>query len=186
MIYLKQRCKVQPIKKKRKKWMNVFSKEHVFWFLHFSWPAIYTIATYLPPGCRTWPGVCWPRGGSVRGHGGIGRPESGRGSFGSSTACTPVVRCSRLAWPAGQREREAQCRALRVPGGSRLLLRPYHPERAWSHLISRAHIWWWSCHLPLSRKAGSWGNEVSVKLNNNRLNWTELNVVNTFNLSFTN
>ena len=25
-----------------------------------------------PPGCRTWPGVCWPRGGSVRGHGGIG------------------------------------------------------------------------------------------------------------------
>ena len=50
-----------------------------------------------PPGCRTWPGVCWPRGGSVRGHGGIGRPESGRGSFGSSTACTPVVRCSRLA-----------------------------------------------------------------------------------------
>ena len=25
-----------------------------------------------PPGCRTWPGVCWPRGGSVRGCGGTG------------------------------------------------------------------------------------------------------------------
>ena len=83
-----------------------------------------------PPGCRTWPGVCWPRGGGVRGRGGIGRPESGRGSFGSSTARAPGERCGRLARPAGQSEREAQRRALRAPGGSRLRLRPYHPERA--------------------------------------------------------
>ena len=83
-----------------------------------------------PPGCRTWPGVCWPRGGGVRGRGGIGRPESGRGSFGSGTARAPVERCGRLARPAGQSEREAQRRALRAPGGSRLRLRPYHPERA--------------------------------------------------------
>ena len=55
--------------------------------------------------------------------------ESGRGSFGSSIARAPTVRCGLLARPAGQSEREAQCRALRAPGGSRLLLRPYHPER---------------------------------------------------------
>ena len=88
------------------------------------------------PGAR--PGGCWLGGGGVRGRGGVGRPESGRGWCGSSTARAPVERCGWPARPAGQSEREAQRRALRAPGGSRLRLRPYHPERARSRLISEA------------------------------------------------
>ena len=49
-----------------------------------------------------------------------------------------VESCGRLARAAGQRERQAQRRALRAPGGSRPRLRPYHPERARSRLISEA------------------------------------------------
>ena len=89
-------------------------------------------------GPRARPGGCWLGGGGVRGRGGVGRPESGRGWCGSSTARAPVERCGWPARPAGQSEREAQRRALRAPGGSRLRLRPYHPERARSRLISEA------------------------------------------------
>ena len=47
-----------------------------------------------------------------------------------------VESCGRLGRAAGRSERQAQRRALRAPGGSRPRLRPYHPERAGSHLIS--------------------------------------------------
>ena len=49
-----------------------------------------------------------------------------------------VESCGRLGRAAGRSERQAQRRALRAPGGSRPRLRPYHPERARSRLISEA------------------------------------------------
>ena len=70
---------------------------------------------------------------------GAWRLRQAEGSCGSSTACAPVVRCGRLARLACQTcqsEREAQRRAFRAPGGSRLRLPPYHP----AHQISRLHI----------------------------------------------
>ena len=80
----------------------------------------------LAMGWRCWAGGGWRCSGVWR----HWPPGSGHGLFGSSTACAPVERCGRLARPAGQSEREVQHRALRVPRSSRLLLQPYHPERA--------------------------------------------------------
>ena len=71
-----------------------------------------------------------------------------------------VESCGRLARAAGQRERQAQRRALRAPGGSRPRLRPYHPERARSRLISEAKqgracsVSWMGDHLGIPGAGG--------------------------------
>lgn len=97
---------------------------------------------------RVGPAVCWPLGGG-RGRGrGAGRRVPAPGPPGVRSRVVQL-KCSalrgelescgrRLARAAGQSERQAQRRALRAPGGSRLRLRPYHPERARSRLISEA------------------------------------------------
>lgn len=99
---------------------------------------------------RAGPAVCWPWGGRGAGAGaGRGAACAGPRAAGSPVAggAAQVQRAlrgelescgRRLARAAGQSERQAQRRALRAPGGSRLRLRPYHPERARSRLISEA------------------------------------------------
>lgn len=99
------------------------------------WPLRVPEALWAPGPGRAGAGRGW---GCAWGRGGLGRP--GVRSRGVRPACSArsVESCERLAPPAGQSARQAQRRLLRAPGGSRLRLRPYHPERARSRLISEA------------------------------------------------
>lgn len=94
---------------------------------------------------RAGPAVCWPwgggagRGAACAGHRAAGSPVAGGAAQVQRALRGELESCGRrLARAAGQSERQAQRRALRAPGGSRLRLRPYHPERARSRLISEA------------------------------------------------
>lgn len=69
--------------------------------------------------------LCWPPSCPA------GRPESSRAA---QVQRAPGQELRPQARPAGQNEREAQRGALGAPG-SRLGLKPYHPERALSPLI---------------------------------------------------
>lgn len=99
---------------------------------------------------RAGPAVCWPwgvggagagagRGAACAGPRAAGSPVAGGAAQVQRALRGELESCGRrLARAAGQSERQAQRRALRAPGGSRLRLRPYHPERARSRLISEA------------------------------------------------
>lgn len=120
-------------------------------------PPRYTPRQAHPAGCSRSRKPCGPPGragrvlavGGGRGRGrGAGRRVPAPGPPGVRSRVVQL-KCSalrgelescgrRLARAAGQSERQAQRRALRAPGGSRLRLRPYHPERARSRLISEA------------------------------------------------
>lgn len=79
------------------------------------------------------------RGAACAGHRAAGSPVAGGAAQVQRALRGELESCGRrLARAAGQSERQAQRRALRAPGGSRLRLRPYHPERARSRLISEA------------------------------------------------
>lgn len=79
------------------------------------------------------------RGAACAGHRAAGSPVAGGAAQVQRALRGELESCGRRrARAAGQSERQAQRRALRAPGGSRLRLRPYHPERARSRLISEA------------------------------------------------
>ena len=73
---------------------------------------------------------------------GAWRRRQGRSPVAGGAA--PVQRAPPWRGAAGQPDRQVRAKgrrsagALRAPGGSRLRLRPYHPERARSRLISEA------------------------------------------------
>lgn len=85
------------------------------------------------------PGAGAGRGAACAGPRAAGSPVAGGAAQVQRALRGELESCGRrLARAAGQSERQAQRRALRAPGGSRLRLRPYHPERARSRLISEA------------------------------------------------